>query len=103
MLKCMNSSLVEPSDLKIDVLSKTSVKATVIPPNNSGATYYIVDFDEPQLDGYCMVWFSQPSESCVYNDLKPGQEYRMSFSLGADPGGLDIYCETRLKSFTMPR
>ncbi len=91
--------LIAPVDLKLDVLSKTSVKATVIPPSNSGATYYIVHFGD--YTGYCSVWFSQPG-SCFYKDLKPGQVYRFTYSLGADPGGLDISSETRIKPFTMP-
>ncbi len=85
--------------MEIEVLTETSVKATVIPPKNSGADYYELNFDEPQIDGFCIVWF-EASESCVYKDLKPRQEYRFSYALGTAPGNLGIYSETRIKSFT---
>ncbi len=77
------------------------MKATVIPPSNSGANYYIVRFDDRNYSGYCMVWFGQPG-SCVYKDLKPGHVYRFKYNLGAAPGGLDIISEKRIKSFAMP-
>ncbi len=99
----MHCSLVAPVDLKIEVLSKTSLKLTAIPSNNSGGKYFIAEFHTPQLEGYCgLVWYNNPQDACIFKGLTPGKEYTFAYFLGADPGGLDIFSETRIKSFSLP-
>ncbi len=88
-------------DLSFDVLSSTSLKATVILPENSAADYAVVHFREPKYSGYCSV--DTRPYSCIYKNLKPGQEYEFVYSLGVMPGaGFDITSKDRFKSFTMP-
>ncbi len=93
---------VDARDLRFEVLSPTSLKATVIPPDNSAADYAVVHFRNPEHSGYCSVY--NPPYSCIYRELKPGQEYDFVYSLGAMPGaGFDIISKDRYKSFVMPK
>ncbi len=91
---------VDARDLKFEVLSPTSLNATVILPDNSGADYAEVHFRQPAYSGYCIKY--SPPYSCIYKNLVPGQQYNFVYLLGAMPGGLDIYSKNRYKSFTMP-
>ncbi len=93
---------VDAKDLVFKALSSTTLSATVILPDNSAADYVIVHFREPQYSGYCSVDVRNPPYSCIYKNLKPGQEYDFVYYLGAMPGGLDITSKNRYKSFTMP-
>ncbi len=101
-MDCEFVGLVDAQDLKFEVLSRTSLKATVILPENSAADYAVVHFREPPYSGYCNVDIRP--YSCTYKDLKPGQEYDFVYSLGVMPGaGFDITSKDRYKSFTMPK
>ncbi len=93
---------VDAADLKFDVTSPTSMKATVIPPQASTANYFVVYFRHPEYSGYCSVYFGHTPNWCPYKNLKPGHTYEFVYLLGATPGGLDISSGKRYKSFTMP-
>ncbi len=99
----MFCTLADAVDLKFDVLSSTSLSATVIPPTSSAADYFVVYFRNPKYSGYCTVYFGSGQKPCIYKELIPGHKYDFVYHLGASPGGLDISSGNRYKSFTMPR
>ncbi len=91
-----------PADLKIEVISTTSVKVTAIPPKNSAAKFFEVAIEDPWMGYYDKIYYDTPPTSQLYTDLTPGQTYRFSYRLGARRLFDDIISETRTKLFTMP-
>ncbi len=91
-----------PVDLKIEVISTTSVKVTAIPPKNSAAEFFEVAIEDPWMGYFDKFYFGKPPSSQVYTDLTPGQAYRFAYRLGARRLFDDIISETRTKLFTMP-
>ncbi len=94
--------LIAPLDLKIDASSTTSVRATVIPPADSAATFYEVSIENPPTRPNCRVYFGKSPPSCTFKDLKPGTMYGFAYRLGVTRSYLDIVSEIRHKSITMP-
>ncbi len=94
---------IAPAGLQIEALSSTSLKLTVIPPKNSGAHYYEMNFEQWEYSTLCTKWASRPPYSCIFKDLKPGTKYTFMFYSGAAPGGLDIISDTKFKSAVTPR
>ncbi len=94
---------IAPTGLNIEALSPTSLKLTVIPPRNSGAHYYEVNFEKWEYSTLCSKWASRPPYSCIFKDLKPGTKYVFMFYSGAAPGGLDIISDKKYKSAVTPR
>ncbi len=93
---------IDARDLRLEVLSSTSLNATVILPVNSAADYVDVYMNRPAFGGYCTVYRERPPYSCIYKDLKPGQNYQFAYSLGRLAGSRDISSKMRYKAFTMP-
>ncbi len=91
---------VDAKDLGFEVLSSTSLKATVILPDKSAADYAEVQFRRSEFSDRCTK-YSAPY-SCIYTDLKPGQRYDFVYLLGSMTDGRDIMSKNRYKSFTMP-
>ncbi len=92
-----------PTDLTIEALSPTLLKLTVIPPRNSAAHYYDVNFEKWEFSTLCTKWASSPPYSCIFKDLKPGTKYTFIFYSGVEPGGLDIMSNRKFKSAVTPR
>ncbi len=91
-----------PADLKIAVISTTSVKVTAIPPKNSAAKFFEVAIEDPWMGYFDKVYCDTPPASQLYTDLTPGQTYQFGYRLGVRRGFQDIISESRTKLFTMP-
>ncbi len=91
-----------PADLNTEALSPTSLKLTVIPPKNSAAHYYEVNFEKGEYNTLCTKLASRPPYSCIFKDLKLGTKYTFMFNSGVAPGGLDIMSERKFKSAVTP-
>ncbi len=92
-----------PVDLSIELLSTTSVKTIVIPPENSTAEFYEVGVENPLLGNYQRASFGRSEVSGIsFSHLVPGKEYRFWYRLGVRGDWVDIISERRSKVFTIP-
>ncbi len=83
-------------------ISSTTLNLTLVPPANSGASYYTISFDPWDYYTSCDLRASGPFYSCIYRDLQPATKYNFMYFSGAIADGLDIQSDYKYKSGFTP-